>query len=47
MGCQTTADIIVLVFILWERQLTSPDKVFIPDMKAGCSLAESYPADEF
>ncbi len=50
-AAKTTADIIVLCgvhFMGETAKILSPDKrVFIPDMKAGCSLAESCPADEF
>ena len=48
---KTTADIIVLCgvhFMGETAKILSPGKrVFIPDMKAGCSLADSCPADEF
>jgi len=48
---KTTADIIVLCgvhFMGETAKILSPNKrVLIPDMKAGCSLAESCPADEF
>lgn len=50
-AAKTTADIIVLCgvhFMGETAKILSPGKrVFIPDMKAGCSLAESCPADEF
>lgn len=50
-AAKTTADIIVLCgvhFMGETAKILSPNKrVFIPDMKAGCSLAESCPADEF
>ncbi|MDD4777043.1 MAG: quinolinate synthase NadA [Fermentimonas sp.] len=50
-AAKTTADIIVLCgvhFMGETAKILSPDKrVFIPDMKAGCSLADSCPADEF
>ena len=50
-AAKTTADIIVLCgvhFMGETAKILSPDKrVFIPDMLAGCSLAESCPADEF
>lgn len=48
---KTTADIIVLCgvhFMGETAKILSPDKrVFIPDIMASCSLAESCPADEF
>lgn len=48
---KTTADIIVLCgvhFMGETAKILSPDKrVFIPDLKAGCSLADSCPAPEF
>ncbi len=48
---KTTADIIVLCgvhFMGETAKILSPEKrVFIPDMEAGCSLADSCPADEF
>lgn len=50
-AAKTTADIIVLCgvhFMGETAKILSPEKrVFIPDMKAGCSLADSCPADEF
>ncbi|MBF6597648.1 MAG: quinolinate synthase NadA [Fermentimonas sp.] len=50
-AAKTTADIIVLCgvhFMGETAKILSPSKrVFIPDMKAGCSLADSCPADEF
>lgn len=50
-AAKTTADIIVLCgvhFMGETAKILSPDKrVFIPDMKAGCSLADSCPADRF
>ena len=48
---KTTADIIVLCgvhFMGETAKILSPEKrVFIPDMAAGCSLADSCPAEEF
>lgn len=48
---KTTADIIVLCgvhFMGETAKILSPEKrVFIPDAAAGCSLADSCPADEF
>ena len=50
-AAKTTADIIVLCgvhFMAETAKILSPEKrVFIPDMMASCSLAESCPADEF
>lgn len=50
-AAKTTAEIIVLCgvhFMGETAKILSPGKrVFIPDMKAGCSLADSCPADEF
>ncbi|QRX62644.1 quinolinate synthase NadA [Dysgonomonadaceae bacterium zrk40] len=50
-AAKTTADIIVLCgvhFMGETAKILSPDKrVFIPDLKAGCSLANSCPAPEF
>ncbi len=50
-AAKTTADIIVLCgvhFMGETAKILSPEKrVFIPDMEAGCSLADSCPADEF
>jgi quinolinate synthase len=47
----TDADIIVLagVYFMGEtaKILSSQKKVLVPDMNAGCSLADSCPADEF
>lgn len=48
---QTTADIIVLCgvhFMGETAKILSPDKkVLVPDMAAGCSLADSCPAEQF
>ena len=50
-AAQTDADLIVLCgvhFMGETAKILSPDKkVLIPDMEAGCSLADSCPADEF
>lgn len=50
-AAKTTAEIIVLCgvhFMGETAKILSPSKrVFIPNMKAGCSLADSCPADEF
>ncbi|HHV87181.1 MAG TPA: quinolinate synthase NadA [Petrimonas sp.] len=50
-AAKTTADIIVLCgvhFMAETAKILSPEKrVFIPDIMASCSLAESCPADEF
>ena len=48
---KTTADVIVLCgvhFMAETAKILSPEKrVFLPDANAGCSLAESCPADKF
>ena len=50
-AAETTADVIVLCgvhFMGETAKILSPDKkVFIPDSEAGCSLADSCPANEF
>ncbi|MDR3339354.1 MAG: quinolinate synthase NadA [Candidatus Symbiothrix sp.] len=50
-AAKTTADIIVLCgvhFMGETAKILSPDKrVFVPDLNAGCSLADSCPADKF
>src|SRR5690606_18522621 len=50
-AAKTNADIIVLCgvhFMGETAKILSPEKrVFIPDFKAGCSLADSCPADKF
>jgi quinolinate synthase len=50
-AAKTSADIIVLCgvhFMGETAKILSPQKrVFIPDTAAGCSLADSCPADEF
>ncbi|GHT70489.1 quinolinate synthase A [Bacteroidia bacterium] len=48
---KTTADVIVLCgvhFMGETAKILCPEKrVFVPDLNAGCSLADSCPADEF
>jgi quinolinate synthase len=50
-AADTTADIIVFVgvhFMAETAKIINPSKkVILPDLKAGCSLAESAPADKF
>ena len=50
MAAKTDADIIVMCgvhFMAETNKILSPEKkVLIPDLNAGCSLAESCPADE-
>ncbi len=50
-SAETTADIIVFAgvnFMAETAKILSPQKrVFIPDLNAGCSLAESCPAEDF
>jgi len=50
-AAKTDADIIVLCgvdFMAETAKILSPDKrVFVPDLNAGCSLADSCPVDEF
>ncbi len=50
-AAKTNADIIVLAgvhFMAETAKILSPEKkVLIPDLNAGCSLAESAPADDF
>lgn len=50
-AAQTDADIIVLAgvhFMAETAKILSPEKkVLLPDLNAGCSLAESAPVDEF
>jgi quinolinate synthase len=50
-AAKTQADVIVFAgvhFMAETAKILSPDKtVLLPDLNAGCSLAESAPADEF
>ncbi|RIH66316.1 quinolinate synthase NadA [Mariniphaga sediminis] len=50
-AAQTKADMIVFVgvhFMAETAKIINPEKkVILPDLKAGCSLAESAPADDF
>jgi quinolinate synthase len=50
-AAKTDADVIVLCgvhFMGETAKILSPEKrVFVPDLNAGCSLADSCPADEF
>ncbi len=50
-AAKTTADVIVLCgvhFMGETAKILCPEKrVFVPDLNAGCSLADSCPADEF
>lgn len=50
-AARTDADLIVFVgvhFMAETAKIINPDKkVILPDMKAGCSLADSAPIDEF
>ena len=51
MAEKTEADLIVFAgvhFMAETAKLLSPDKkVILPDLEAGCSLADSCPADDF
>ena len=49
-AAKTDADVIVMcgVHFMGEAKILCPDKkVLVPDMEAGCSLADSCPVDEF
>jgi quinolinate synthase len=50
-AASTNADVIVFIgvhFMAETAKILSPrKKVLLPDLKAGCSLAESAPAEEF
>src|SRR5690606_25829545 len=49
-GAKTDADIIILAGVLFMGEtakiLNPKKKVLVPDMAAGCSLADNCPADE-
>jgi quinolinate synthase len=51
IAAKTYADVIVFAgvhFMAETAKILNPNKkVLLPDLKAGCSLAESIPADEF